>query len=246
MHHRAGERAVGAGLHHHGEIGLLHRAVHVDVDRDDLGAALLAGARRVRHDVDLGVHRIGAPDHDQIGLRHLARIGTGDPAGAGGKAGVGGVDADGGMKAGVFLGVAQPMDAVALHETHGAGVVVRPDRLRAISRFGHEELLADDVERVVPRYRLERAGALRPGPAQRPRQPVGMVDALGVARDLGADHARGVGVVRRAAHPADGAVVEHLDLERAGRRAIMRTGRMADPDGLQRRADGLIHGARAA
>ena len=99
MHHRAGERAVGAGLHHHREIGLLHRAVHVDVDRDDLGAALLAGAGRVRHHVDLGVHRIGAPDHDQIGFRHLARIGTGDAAGAGGKAGVGGVDADGGMEA---------------------------------------------------------------------------------------------------------------------------------------------------
>ena len=189
MHHRAGERAVGAGLHHHGEIGLLHRAVHVDVDRDDLGVALFAGARRVGHDVDLGVHRIGAPDHDQIGFRHLARIGTGDPAGAGGKAGVGGVDADGGMKARVFLGVAQPMDAVALHETHGAGVVIRPDRLRSISRFGHEELLADDIERVVPRDRLERAGALRPGPAHRPRHPIGMVDALGVARDLGADHA---------------------------------------------------------
>ena len=72
-----------------GEIGLLHRAVHVDVDGDDLGAALLAGARRVGHHVDLGVHRVGAPDHDQVGLRHLARIGPGDPAGAGGKAGVG-------------------------------------------------------------------------------------------------------------------------------------------------------------
>ncbi len=156
MHHRAGERAVGAGLHHHGEIGLLHRAVHVDVDRDDLGAALLAGARRVRHHVDLGVDRIGAPDHDQIGFRHLARIGAGDAAGAGGKAGVGRVDADGGMEAGVFLGVAQPMDAVALHQAHGAGVVIRPDRLRAVARFGLQELLGDDVERVVPGDRLER------------------------------------------------------------------------------------------
>ena len=190
MHHRAGERAVGAGLHHHGEIGLLHRAVHVDVDRDDLGAALLAGARRVRHHVDLGVDRIGAPDHDQIGFRHLARIGTGDPAGAGGKAGVGRVDADGGVKARVFLGVAQPMDAVALHEAHGAGVVIRPHRLRAMARFGAQELLGDEIERVVPRYRLERARALRPGPAQRLRQAVGMMDALGVARDLGADRRR--------------------------------------------------------
>ena len=44
-----------------------------------------------------------------------------------------------------------------------------------------------------------------------------MMDALGVARDLGADHAGRVGVVLGAAHAADGAVVEHLDLERAGR-----------------------------
>ena len=73
-----------------------------------------------------------------------------------------------------------------------------------------------------------------------------MMHALGVARDLGADHARRVVVVRRAAHAADGVVVEHLDLERAGRRAVVRTGGGADPDGLQRRADGLIHGARRA
>ena len=45
-----------------------HGVVHVDVDRDDLGAALLAGADRVGHHVDLGVDRIGAPDHHQVGL----------------------------------------------------------------------------------------------------------------------------------------------------------------------------------
>ena len=71
------------------------------------------------------------------------------------------------------------------------------------------------------------------------------MDALGVARDLGADHAGGVGVVRRAVHAADGARVEHLDLERAGRRAIVRTGRSADPDRLRLEADGLIHAAPA-
>ena len=63
MHDRAGERAVGAGPDQHRQIGLLHRAVHVDVDGDDLGAALLAGAHRMRHHIDLGGDRIGAPDH---------------------------------------------------------------------------------------------------------------------------------------------------------------------------------------
>ena len=51
-----------------------------------------------------------------------------------------------------------------------------------------------------------------------------MMDALGIARDLGADHACRVGVVLGAADPADGVIVEDLDVERAGRRTIVRTG----------------------
>src|SRR5215468_11155717 len=48
----------------------------------------------------------------------------------------------------------------------------------------------------------------------------------------------------RAAHAANAIVAEHLDLERAGRRAIVRTGRGADPRALRKRADGLVHGSR--
>jgi hypothetical protein len=40
MHHRASERAVGARLDEHRQIGLLHRPVHVDVDSCNLSAAL--------------------------------------------------------------------------------------------------------------------------------------------------------------------------------------------------------------
>ena len=42
VHHRAGERAVRARPQHEAEVGLLDRAVAVDVDGDDLRAALLA------------------------------------------------------------------------------------------------------------------------------------------------------------------------------------------------------------
>ena len=63
-----------------------------------------------------------------------------------------------------------------------------------------------------------------------------MMRAFGVARDLGADHARRVGVVRRAAHAPDGVPVEHLDLQRAGRRAVVRTGRRENL-----RTDRLVH-----
>src|SRR5689334_6082969 len=71
-------------------------------------------------------------------------------------------------------------------------------------------------------------------------QTVRMVGALGVARDLRADHARGVVVVLRPAHAADRVLVEDLDLERAGRGAVVRTAGVADAFGAGE-PDGLIH-----
>ena len=89
---------------------------------------------------------------------------------------------------------------------------------------------------------LELARALLPDPAQRMQEPLGVVLALGVARDLGADHPGGVVVVLGPAHASDGALVEKFHLERAGRRAIVRAGGIADPLGLWE-PDGLIHPA---
>src|ERR1700730_12046841 len=65
-------------------------------------------------------------------------------------------------------------------------------------------------------------------------QAIGVMHALGVARHLGADHARRVGILFGAADPANGAPVDDLDLERTGRRTVVRTGRGADfwPDEL--------------
>src|SRR4051794_15013626 len=60
------------------------------------------------------------------------------------------------------------------------------------------------------------------------QQTIGMMDALSVARDLRADDARGVEIVLGAAHPADRAAVEHLHLECAGGRTVVRTGGSAD------------------
>src|SRR3712207_9121076 len=53
-----------------------------------------------------------------------------------------------------------------------------------------------------------------------------MVDALGVARDLGADHAGRVAVVCRAVHPPDRTTVDHLDVEGAGGGTVVRAGRV--------------------
>ena len=126
--------------------------------------------------------------------------------------------------------MAQPVDAVAHDEAHGAGVVVGPDRLGAVAALGRQHGLGGDVERVVPGDALELAGALRALAPQRMHQPVGVVHALGVARDLGADDARRVAVVLGAVHAADAVVVEELDIERAGRGAVVRTDRMTDSD----------------
>ena len=131
--------------------------------------------------------------------------------------------------------MAQPVDAVAHDEAHGAGIVVGPDRLGAVAALGRQHGLGGDVEGVVPGDALELASrywalarALGALAAQGVHQPVGVMHALGVARDLGADDARRVAVVLGAVQTADAVAAEQLDIERAGRRAVVRTGRVAD------------------
>ena len=229
VHHRAGERAVGAGTHAHEEIGLLRGRVAVGVDDDDGGAAPAPGLQCVRHHVDLGRRGVGAPDDHEVGLRHLARVGAREASGARDEAVPGERDADGGVLAGVALDVAQAVDAVAHHEPHGAGVVVGPDRLGAVALLGLQQRLGHDVERVVPGHRREALSrALLPDAAQRRGQAVGVMDAFGVARDLAADDAGGIGVLARPAHLSDEAVAEAFDLQRAGRGTVVGTGAVSN------------------
>src|SRR5258707_6000065 len=61
-------------------------------------------------------------------------------------------------------------------------------------------------------------------------QPVRMMNALGIARDLGADDACRIALQFGATHPADGGIIDDLDIEGTGRRAIVRTGGMPDLD----------------
>ena len=100
--------------------------------------------------------------------------------------------------------------------------------MRAEVSLSRIEARRDFVERFVPCDARELTGALWSGAAHRKHQSVGMMDTLGIARDLRADHARRVGLMLGAANPADRRAVDHLDVERASRRAIMRTGRMFD------------------
>ena len=117
------------------------------------------------------------------------------------------------------------MDAVALHQPHGAGVVVRPHRFARRSGCSALRNFSATRSSASSHDNGSNAPGALCGPVRRSGRVTrsGMMDALGVARDLGADHARGIGVVLRAAHPADGA------LHRAPRlRARRSTGSHAD------------------
>ena len=96
-------------------------------------------------------------------------------------------------------------------------------------RIAYGPVEASDIPEML-------AKGLLTGAAQRLHQPVGMMHALGVARDLRADHTGGVVVVLRAAHAADRVVAENLDLKRAGRWTVVRAG-----GGGNARTDGLVH-----
>jgi len=104
----------------------------------------------VRHHIDLGVDRIGAPDHHQVGDAHLARIDAGDLAGAGGESHPRDGRTDGAVEPGIFLDMGEAVDAVAHHQTHGAGVIIRPHRLGAELALGLIEPRRDLVQRIVP------------------------------------------------------------------------------------------------
>ena len=164
----------------------------------------------VGHDIDLSGCRIAAPHDDEIGFAHLARIGAHFCADSGHPAGVNQRGADGRVLARITHDVAQAIDTVALHESHGAGVKERPHRCAPQTLRRARELLGDFVERGLPRQRCEFA-ALGAFALERLGKPFGMMDALGVARNFLADHARRVRVGGGAADTADMVAVEFLD-----------------------------------
>src|SRR5690606_9722345 len=145
-------------------------------------------------------------------------------------AGPGEIGADRVEEAGILLGVPQAVDRVALHQPHRAGVVIGPDGLGAVSFLGGDELLGDQVEGCLPTRLLPLSLALGARTYQRFEQAVRMVDALRVAGDLRADDAGRVGIVPGTMDAADAHTVEDFDIERAGGRAVVGTGRMADGD----------------
>ena len=96
--------------------------------------------------------------------------------------------------------------------------------------LGLQHGVRSDVERVVPRYALKLAGALGPLAAHWVQHPIGMVHTLCVSGNFGANYAIRVAIVLRTAHPANAAIRQQFHIKRARRRAIVRTGGVADVD----------------
>jgi hypothetical protein len=206
------------------EIGSLGGGGTVGIDDDELGAAFPPRRRDMGHHIDLGRGRVAAPDDDQVGFRDLAPVDAAFGPDAGEPARVGERIADRQILARITHRVAQPVDAVALHQPHRAGVVIGPHALGAVALSGAGQRLGDLVECLVPGDRPKRieARTLFTDPAQRLREALRVMLALGIARDLGADHAPSVGLRRRSPEPSEAPSVDALDVERARTRAIVR------------------------
>src|SRR6185312_3991799 len=112
-------------------------------------------------------------------------IGAEQLADAGPPARLGGGNADRRLLPRIAHGVAQPLHAVALDHAHRAAGMVGPYRLGTVLPRSTLKRLGDLVERGLPRDRPEAAASLGAGALQRLLQAVGMVNPLGVARDLG-------------------------------------------------------------
>lgn len=76
------------------QVGLFGGRRAVGVDHDELGIAFAPCFLRPVHEVDLRMHRVAAPDDDQVGIDDFARIDAALDADAGQPAGVGERDAE--------------------------------------------------------------------------------------------------------------------------------------------------------
>jgi hypothetical protein len=186
------------------------------IDHHELRATVFPRAGDVGHDVDLGGHGVAAPHHDQIRFRHLPRVDAAALSHAGDPAELRQRGADRQLLSRVAHDVAQPVDPVALHESHGAGIKEWPHRFAAKPRRGLREHAGDPVQCFIPGDAFELSRTPWPGAQQGVSQTIGMVDAFGVTADLGADHSGCVTVVRGAVHSADARAVQHLHRQGAG------------------------------
>ena len=67
------------------------------------------------------------------------------------------------------------IDTVTHNESHGSGIVIRPDGFTTVTLFGLKKTLSDFIEGIFPTDRRELTASFAPGAAQRLGQAVGMM-----------------------------------------------------------------------
>jgi hypothetical protein len=192
------------------------------VDADQPGTVAL-GFLSQTPEMQVAGDRIAAPDQDQARLGEELHLHPDLAAQSLGHCLAAGRRTDGSIQ----QRRAEPMEearrhAFALDQAHGAAVAVRQDRLR-VARRDLTQAGSNVVQRLAPFHRLVLARPLRPDPFERSQQPLGVVAALGVARDLGAKDAVGRPMRRIALH-LDRDASAHSGHQGAGVRAVMGTG----------------------
>ncbi len=206
-------------------VAFLGRVGAARVDADQLRAGAL-GLLRVGPEMQVRGDRVAAPDDDQLALgvvldvhADLGAVGRSERLAAGR-----GADRAVEQRRAELVEEA-PGHALALHQPHRPGVAVGDDRL-GVGEVGAGDRLearGDVVERLVPAHRLEPAAALGADALQRPQHALGVIGALGIARDLGAQRAVRRRMERIAVHLHRPAVLDRDD-DGAGVRTVVRTG----------------------
>ena len=221
VHHAQGERAIGARPRLQVEIRAAGGGRAVGIDADHEGAAL-ARALDERHQVDVGVARIDAPQHDELRVHQLLGVVARHGAERGRPPGIGGGDADAAIELGGAEGVEEGMARPVLQEAERAAVGVGQDRLAAPLANDAPPSVGDLLEGGLPRDGLESSLALGPHAPERRAHASGRVEPLRVVVHLAADHALGEGMGRVARDVGHAAVLDG-DGQGALRRAIVRT-----------------------
>ncbi len=114
-----------------------------------------------------------------------------------------------------------PVHAAPVQQTHRAGVTVRQNRFGVFLGDGFQPC-GDSIKGLIPRDSCESAFTLLPGAFHRVQQPVRIVGALLVVRDLDAETAVRIRIRRIAFHADGAAAIVNFNQHRARIGTIVR------------------------
>ncbi len=241
VHQRQRQRAVAAGRQRQVVVALLGRLGAARIDAHQRSAGAFRG-QRDGPEVQVRRDGVAAPDDDELAFGEVLDVHAHLGAVGGGQRVAAGAGADGAVES----RRAEPVEearghALALHHAHRAGVAVGQDGLRR-ARRDLAQAGGDVAQRLVPRHLHELAATLGPDALERPQHALGVLGALGVARDLGAQRAVGGRVVGVALQPDDLVALDG-DAHRAGVGAVVRAGGLDGARGVRDRGfgEGVTH-----